>query len=266
MGSAFSFSSSLAFTIGSTLGIILGLQANDGHKLKFKQFLAFYKLLRRKTRMFIKYPPVVVDSLSQTTAASADKFDHSHSLWSSVLKRHVSSAKLNGCDTNVVNYDAVSGDKQFDQYLKEIAAVKKEDVRAWSADKQLAFYINAYNSLCLNHVVRYTRYTCGDVREISKHVDQREDYAPTNEGRRLTKLTDIPSKIGRKEINSAVYNTTPGLTVYIAPVKSKGTPSVWNMHAGVVAGKAYSLNDIEHGIIRKGWVSQAYLTQLTLKL
>ena len=121
--------------------------------------------------------------------------------------------RLNSCATNVVRYGAgICEDEDLKQYLALLADARGEEVERWPADEQLCFYLNAYNALCLHHVVRY-------MREQKHHR--------RGGGHPLTQLTQIPSR-----------------------THQRAGQRIWDMDAGVVAGRRCSLNDIEHGIIR----------------
>lgn len=79
-----------------------------------------------------------------------------HAKWDALLKRHVHpGGEVGGMkDVNVVDYEALSADPDFDAYLKQLAEV---DISALQPAEELALWINAYNALCINHVVRHVR-------------------------------------------------------------------------------------------------------------
>lgn len=85
---------------------------------------------------------------------SDPSFDHS--LWDGVLKRHVTPDCTFGSVTGVngVDYDGVAADSDFGSYLE---ALKENDPTKLPAAEQLAFWINAYNALCISLIVEHER-------------------------------------------------------------------------------------------------------------
>ena len=78
----------------------------------------------------------------------AAEFDHAHRVWDQVLKTHVHGS--------FVDYASLAKDTQrLDLYLKQLDSVTRADVDAWSRDKQLAFWINAYNAFTLRVILDY---------------------------------------------------------------------------------------------------------------
>ncbi len=64
--------------------------------------------------------------------------DHSHKAWDKMLKQYVDAAGL-------VNYDAWSTDMSaLDEYITTLQAAK--NIKSWSSDQQLAYWINSYNA------------------------------------------------------------------------------------------------------------------------
>lgn len=66
-----------------------------------------------------------------------------HSLWDALLDAYV----VNGR----VDYDGLGNDKRFDQYVASLAAVDESKLAPL---QELALYLNAYNALCIGHIVR----------------------------------------------------------------------------------------------------------------
>lgn len=79
----------------------------------------------------------LADVASDAGGASFD-----HALWDGVLQAHVSDG--------LVDYVSLAADARFAAYLEQLAAA---DVAALSKPEQLALWCNAYNALCVNHVV-----------------------------------------------------------------------------------------------------------------
>jgi hypothetical protein len=78
--------------------------------------------------------------------APASSFDHGYAAWDAVLKAHVDGSGM-------VDYAALKAEPGLRQFLSAVAAVKPEEVAAWSAPQQTAFYINAYNALTFQTIL-----------------------------------------------------------------------------------------------------------------
>lgn len=78
-------------------------------------------------------------------------FDHSHSTWDMLLKRHVHwDAK--GVASSV-DYRAFQQQEKLQSYLAELSAVTQEDYAGWTKPRQLAFLINAYNAFTIELIL-----------------------------------------------------------------------------------------------------------------
>lgn len=94
-----------------------------------------------------------LDSVS--SAHITNKFDHS--LWDEILKSYVdtSGTTINEVTgVNTVDYDGISGDPKFDEYL---TLLEGADPSSLSPAEQLAFWMNCYNALCINLIVSHER-------------------------------------------------------------------------------------------------------------
>ena len=91
---------------------------------------------------------------SHLSCDSSDSFDHS--LWSSVLQRHVSDNHTYDGVTGVngVDYDGIAQDPEFDIYLKQLQDANPDEL---SRPEQLAFWMNAYNALCIFKIVQHEK-------------------------------------------------------------------------------------------------------------
>ncbi|MCH7919351.1 MAG: DUF547 domain-containing protein [Planctomycetes bacterium] len=69
------------------------------------------------------------------------------SLYGKALKDHVD-------DRGMVNYQALKKNRQdLDAYLTALAGISEEDYSQWEEPQQIAFWINAYNSLTLKSII-----------------------------------------------------------------------------------------------------------------
>jgi Protein of unknown function, DUF547 len=80
-------------------------------------------------------------SIVQTVAAAT--FDHS--LFNRILNEYVD-------DKGLVDYNGIAKDKNFYAYMD---ALKNADVQTLTKDGQLAFWINAYNAVTIEKVIRW---------------------------------------------------------------------------------------------------------------
>lgn len=136
-----------------------------------------------------------------------------HSLWDAVLKKHVvdtngSIGKVNGI--HLVDYTSLSKSTDFKSYLGQLESA---DVSSLPEPEQLAFWMNAYNALCISLLIQ--------------------------------NMDETRGSNGQHSINN-LSNNKGGKSVV-----------VWDQKAGVIGGKDYSLNDIEHRELRGQWAEPA---------
>ena len=107
-------------------------------------------------RKLLKDYPIGAEDLQQ--------FDHS--LWSDVLQRHVKKDESLGDihHVNVVDYDGVAADRDFQTYLDALAAANPEELHPV---QQLAFWMNSYNALCINLIVSHEKKTGEALQSIN---------------------------------------------------------------------------------------------------
>ena len=141
------------------------------------------------TRYYLKYFFI----LSLMILALIDLNAQDHDLFTDVLKRYVK----NG----LVDYKNLKGDKTFNKYLLQLNNTNPDKL---DHDKNLAFWINAYNAFTLEVVT--------------------ENYP-------IESITDLHT--GGKIIAYLLGKT------------------VWDKEFITINDKKYSLNDIEHNILRK---------------
>jgi|AntRauTorckE6833_2_1112554.scaffolds.fasta_scaffold25518_2 hypothetical protein len=92
------------------------------------------------------------------------EFDHSHALFTEVLKKYVSGK----------NVDYTSLHKSPDKlgaYLVTLKAVPKTEFDGWNEKQQIAFLINLYNAATLKLIVDY--YPVKSIRDIDDPWDQK---------------------------------------------------------------------------------------------
>ena len=116
------------------------------------------------------------------TADSIENIDHD--LWDRLLKTHVS-------DNGKVNYQAINKDKtSLDEYINLLS--KNTPNNHWSKNETLAYWINAYNALTIDLILRH--YPIKSIKDIKNPWDQRLWKL----GNKWYNLNDIEHQILRK--------------------------------------------------------------------
>jgi hypothetical protein len=129
---------------------------------------------------------------------NSSKFDQSHSIYDSLLKRYVHNGR--------VGYKGfIASSKEFNTYLKQIGSVSESDYANWSREEKLAFWINAYNAFTIKAVI--------DHYPIERNIGLASVIYPKNSIRQIN--------------------------------------GVWDKLRFQAVGKAVTLDEIEHGILRK---------------
>lgn len=79
-------------------------------------------------------------------AGPASAFDQAHGAWDRILKAYTSDG--------LVSYAALKAEpKALESYLDSLGDVTEADYGAWNRDRQIAFWINAYNALTLKVIL-----------------------------------------------------------------------------------------------------------------
>jgi hypothetical protein len=82
-------------------------------------------------------------------------FDHSHTDWDRLLKKHVLVTRKGSASW--VSYAGFQKDrKTLNRYLESLSAVTLKEFESWSKSRQLSFLINAYNAFTIELIL--TRY------------------------------------------------------------------------------------------------------------
>lgn len=100
---------------------------------------------------------VAIVLMSLFWARSAIAFDHTHALWGTVLRQHVT----NG----LVNYRAIKQNpKGLDDYLREVNGIEESEFKQWPREQQLALLLNLYNASVFKLVVDH--YPVSSIKDI----------------------------------------------------------------------------------------------------
>ncbi|MGH2359399.1 MAG: DUF547 domain-containing protein [bacterium] len=79
-------------------------------------------------------------------------FDHSHSQWDALLKKHVES--VSNAQATWVDYRGFAADRSaLKDYLAALSAVSSPQYDAWTRPQKLAFLINAYNAFTVELIL-----------------------------------------------------------------------------------------------------------------
>lgn len=82
----------------------------------------------------------------------AQAFDHSHSSWDILLKRHV--LLINQGYSSQVNYAGMQSDRAtLQSYLDRLSAIRPEEYQRWTDAQRLSFLINAYNAYTVDLIL-----------------------------------------------------------------------------------------------------------------
>lgn len=96
-----------------------------------------------------------ISLLTMTMTANAQSFDHDHTAWSVLLKKHV--VLIDGGKASQVRYAGFAQDRgELKAYLASLSRVTPAEFNAWDKARQMAFLINAYNAFTIEKIL--TRY------------------------------------------------------------------------------------------------------------
>ena len=130
----------------------------------------------------MKKPFILLVLLLTVINSSAQNLNHS--LWHTILQNHVSS------DGNV-NYKALKSDpSKLDAYINQLS--KNTPSESWSKEEKLAYWINAYNALTVDLILR--NYPVKSIKDINNPWKQRLWKL----GDRMYNLDEIEHDILRK--------------------------------------------------------------------
>jgi hypothetical protein len=108
---------------------------------------------------FVNYNYLIAQN--NQTADSTENINHD--LWDRLLKTHVS-------DNGKVNYQAINKDKtSLDEYINLLS--KNTPNNHWSKNETLAYWINAYNALTVDLIIR--NYPVKSIKDIKDPWKQR---------------------------------------------------------------------------------------------
>ncbi|WP_299102093.1 DUF547 domain-containing protein [uncultured Winogradskyella sp.] len=106
-----------------------------------------------------------------------------HSRWNTILQKHVS-------ESGNVDYKGIKNESEFDVYIDYLSETLPDDT--WTRDEKLAYWINAYNALTVDLILR--NYPVKSIKDIKDPWDQRLWQF----GNKWQNLNDIEHKILRE--------------------------------------------------------------------
>jgi hypothetical protein len=109
------------------------------------------------------YPLLIalLGMLALSLGSAHAQFDHSHTAWTALLKKHV--VLLDGAKASQVRYAGFAQDRSaLKSYLQSLSGVQQAEFDGWSKAQRAAFLINAYNAFTVEKIlIRYP-----DIRSI----------------------------------------------------------------------------------------------------
>ena len=136
-----------------------------------------------------------------------------------MLKKYVAPKTISGIRLNAVAYREIKNDPEFKKLTARLADFPPQ--RLETREETLSFWINVYNILAVKMVVDH--YPVKSIRNVGSLLD------------------DVKKLVPRAK----------DLLAQLESLAEKWVPRVWHMPAGFVGGRQRTLNEIEHGILRK---------------
>jgi Protein of unknown function, DUF547. len=128
----------------------------------------------------------------------AEEFDHSHSVYDSLLKKYVHNAK--------VDYKGFIDSEEFNTYLNQLGSASESEYENWSRDEKLAFWINAYNAFTIKAIVDHYPIDRGSgvtsffyPKNSIRQIDGVWDKLQFRAAGRMVTLNEIEHEILRKQ-------------------------------------------------------------------
>jgi len=140
--------------------------------------------------------PGAAHAVPAQVAPGGPTFDHDHTAWTALLKRHVRDGR--------VDYRGLKkkGRADLDAYLKTLEAVSRGELKGWTKNQALAFWINVYNAYTVRLIL--DNHPLKSIREIGllPHAAFRKSFIPfdASAGRTLS-LNDVENDILRKRFS-----------------------------------------------------------------
>lgn len=105
-----------------------------------------------RRRSYLTLSLTILASLSFAAPRSVHAAEPDWSVYSAVLQKNVGRSTVDGISTNFVNYAGIKADHRWPGVVKMIAEYPAGNLK--SRQEKLAFYINAYNVLVIDLIVK----------------------------------------------------------------------------------------------------------------
>jgi hypothetical protein len=115
------------------------------------------------TRVFsFLFALLIVSACSGISDVQSDSKPVSHSVWDSLLKKHVN-------DKGMVDYKGMMRDStELKKYL-DLLSKNHPNEKNWSKDERLAYWINAYNAFTVKLIIDY--YPVESIKDIGSSIN-----------------------------------------------------------------------------------------------
>ena len=159
--------------------------------------------------------------------AQPDASGVDHALFDYILKTYV--------ENGLVDYEGISRDYTFNEYLKQIASARPELLSTEA--ERLALHCNAYNALVINGVITH---------KIHKNEKNVLAYTPADIA---SQLKEIEDKI-KSEQRSPAPDPTQIAAWQSEAERLQSGSQFFDLREHLFAGETISLNHLEHTVIR----------------
>ena len=99
-----------------------------------------------------RFKRLVLTLVLTTISGIVQAFDHDHTVWDGLLKRHV--VLISEGNASQVDYAGLSAQRnELKRYLDTLSGVSEDRYQGWSKAQRLAFLINAYNAFTVELIL-----------------------------------------------------------------------------------------------------------------
>ncbi len=132
-------------------------------------------------------------ALAFLTVSLSSSFAFDHTPLTGVLNTYVD-------ENGMVNYESLKSNRgALDAYLKKTGAVSEKELKGWSKDEQLAFYINVYNAETLKFII--DNYPVDTIKDLGGFLSTPWDKKVVTLFGEETTLNAVEHKIIRKQFD-----------------------------------------------------------------
>jgi hypothetical protein len=144
-----------------------------------------------------RFSQLLIFAFSFLATSITHAFDHTHSQFDSLLKKHVIWDE--GGHNSRVNYFGFKEDQEImKQYLETIAAVSKNEFESFNMEEQLVFLINTYNAYTVFWVSQHHE-TIHSIKDLGSFFKSPWKYKRFNLLGKIVSLDYIEHQLIRKQ-------------------------------------------------------------------